>query len=168
MNIKTLLAILLIFNITITFAQNEKPKREEYILKLPVDGEQFYEQKVESTPYFVKENVLQIYPGEKLFIEVESTKNEITSMKVVKENINPGKTVEMEFTQETKDKKNKMMMLKIINPFNKDLEYKAMMFIVGHDNWINTDVFPVKAKLTGYETWTDVIITIVLSDWKFK
>ena len=60
------------------------------------------------------------------------------------------------------------MMLKIVNPFKKDLEYKAMMFIVGHNQWINTNVLPVKSKLTGYETWSDVIITLVLSEWKLK
>ncbi|NJK98670.1 MAG: hypothetical protein HC905_30475 [Bacteroidales bacterium] len=71
-------------------------------MKLPVDGEKYYEQKVESTPYFVKEKILQIYPGEKLFIEVETDKKEITSMKVVKKKLNPEKTIEIEFTQTVK------------------------------------------------------------------
>lgn len=168
MRIKTLLTITLSLILGLTYAQNEKTNREEFILKLPVDGEQFYEQKVENSPYFVKENVLQIYPGEKLFIEVELKKKEITSMKVVKENLNPENTIEIELTQNTKDRKSESMMLKVVNPFKKDLEYKAMMFIVGHNQWINTNVLPVKSKLTGYETWTDVIITIVLSDWELK
>jgi hypothetical protein len=137
-------------------------------LKLPVNGEQFYEQKVKSTPYFVKDRVLQIYPGEKLFIEVETDQKEITSMKVVKENLNPEKTIVIEFTQTVKDKKSEMMTLKVVNPFNKDLEYKAMMYLVGHDKWKSTNVLTVKSKLTGYEMWADVIITLVLSDWKFK
>ena len=167
---KTKIILTLILSLTYGFsnAQNEKTNREEFTLKLPVDGEQFYEQKVENSPYFVKENTLQIYPGEKLFIEVEVNKKEIISMKVVKENLNPNKTIEVELTQNTKDRKNESMMLKIVNPFKKDLEYKAMMFIVGHDKWINTNVLPVMSKLTGYETWTDVIITLVLSDWKLK
>jgi len=55
-----------------------------------------------------------------------------------------------------------------INPFNKDMVYKARMFIVGHDKWINTNVFPVKAKMAAYETWSDVIISLVLLDWSFK
>ena len=168
MKIKVFMTILLSLSFAFTYAQNEKEKRDEFTLKLPVDGEQYYEQKVESSPYFVKEKVLQIYPGEKLFIEVELAENEIISMKVVKENLNPEKTIEIKLTQTVKDRKNEMMMLKIVNPFKKDLEYKAMMFIVGHDKWINTNVLPVKAKLTGYESWTDVIITLVLTEWKFK
>ena len=85
-------------------------------------------------------------------------------MKVVKENLNPEKTIEIKLTQTVKDRKS----VKVATPFKKDLEYKAMMFIVGHDKWINTNVLSVKAKLTGYESWTDVIITLVLTEWKFK
>ena len=137
-------------------------------MELPVDGELFYEQKVESSPYFVKENVLQIYPGEKLFIEVEISKKKITSMKVVKDNLNSEFTIEVSLTQTVKDNKNKGMMLHIVNPFKKDLEYKAMMFIVGHDQWINTNVLPIKSGLSNYEMWPDVIITLILSDWELK
>ena len=168
MKVKTVLTILLSLTLGFSYAQNEVTNREEFTLKLPVDGEQFYEQKVEKSPYFVKENVLQLYSGEKLFIEVEIKKKEIISMKVVKENLNPEKTIEIELSQNVKDRKNVSMMLKIVNPFKKDLEYKAMMFIVGHNQWINTNVLSVKSKLTGYETWSDVIITLVLSEWKLK
>ena len=168
MRIKIILALILSLTFGFSYGQNEKINREEFTLKLPVDGEQFYEQEVESSPYFVKENVLQIYPGEKLFIEVELNKKEITSMKVVKENLKPEKTIEIGFTQNTKNRKNESMMLKVVNPFKRDLEYKAMMFIVGNNQWINTNVLPVKSQLTGYETWSDVIITLVLSEWKLK
>ena len=107
MKTKVILTILLNACFAFTFAQNEKEKRDPFTLKLPVDGEQYDEQKVESSPYFVKEKVLQIYPGENLFIEVEMDKNEITSMKVVKANLNPEKTIEIELTQKVKDRKMK-------------------------------------------------------------
>ncbi len=168
MRTRTFLTILLCTSFALAFGQNDKAYRDEFTLKLPVNGAQFYEQKVDKSPYFVKENVLQIYPGENLFIEVEKTKTEITSMKVVKENLNPQKTIIVEFTQTTKERKSESMTLKIVNPFDKDLEYKAMMFIVGHDKWIDTNVYPVRAKLTSFEMWSDVIITLVLTDWKFK
>ena len=168
MRTKVIMAMLLSLSFTFTYAQNEKPNREAFTLKLPVDGKQYYEQNVENSPYFVKEKVLQIYPSEKLFVEVEIEKEEIISMKVVKENLNPEKTIEIELTQTVEGKKSKFMMLKILNPFEKDLEYKAMMFIVGHNKWINTNVFPVKAKLSSFEIWNDVIITLVLTEWKLK
>lgn len=168
MKIRTMLAILLSINFSFSYAQNERENREEFKLELAINKKQYYEQKIESSPYFVRENVLQIYPGEKLFIEVEIDKKEVTAMKVVSENLNPEKTIEVEFTQKVKDKKNEMMLLKVVNPFKKSLDYKAMMFIVGHDDWISTKIPPVKAKLFGVATWPDVVITLVLLDWKLK
>ena len=165
---KIVLLLVCVLGINFIFAQNETPNREAFTLKIYVDGEQYYEQKVEDSPYFVKEKVLQIYPEEKLFVEVEVEKKEIISMKVVKENLNPEKTVEIELKQTIEGRESKFMTLEIMNPFEKDLEYKAMMFIVGQDKWINTNVLPIKAKLTGYEIWTDVIITLVLTEWELK
>lgn len=163
------MTIALCISLIFVYAQdNDKVNRDAFTLKLPVNRKQYYEQEIKSTPYFVKENILQIYPGEKLFIEIEVEKETIVSMKVVKENLNPDRTIEIEFTQELKGKKNDGMLLRIENPFKKDLEYKAMMYIVGHDKWINTNVLPVKAKITGFEMWVDVIITLVLTEWKLK
>lgn len=168
MRTRLLLTLMLCVSLAFTYAQNDRPNREEFTLKLPVDGEQYYAQEVASGPFFVKEKVLQIYPGESLFIEVEKEKKEIISMKAVKENLNPEQTIEIKLTQNVKDRKSESMMLKIVNPFKQDLEYKAMMFIVGQDKWINTNVLPVGAKLSGFETWSDVIITLVLTEWKLK
>ena len=168
MRIKTVCTILMSMIVGCLFAQNEKPDREAYTLKLPVDGIQFYEQKLNKTPYFVHETTLQLYPGEKLWIEVEKNGTEITSMKVVQKNLNPEKTISVEFTQTAKNRKNEYMTLTVDNPFNKALEYTAMMYIVGQDKWINTNVYPVRAKMAGIEMWSDVIITLVLRDWKFK
>ena len=89
-------------------------------------------------------------------------------MKVVQKNLNPEKTINVELTQTTKNRKNEYMTLTVDNPFNKALEYTAMMYIVGQDKWINTNVYPVRAKMAGIEMWSDVIITLVLRDWKFK
>jgi hypothetical protein len=149
-------------------AQNEKTNRNEFVLKLPIDGESLYQQKIESTPYFVKDKVLQLYPGEKLFIEVEHLKKQIIKMSVVKKPINPDVTIEVSLIQNVKDGKSESMMLKISNPFKWDLKYKAMMFIVGQDKWILTNVLPVKANLSSIEIWNDVIITLVLSDWELQ
>ena len=148
-------------------SQNDKPDRSPYTLNLSVDSIQFYQQDVKQTPYFVKENILQIYPGEKVFIEIEMDKKGIKSMKTVSCNLNPEKTITIELTQHTKEKKHNFMMLKIDRKFKGQLDYKALMYIVGHDKWIPTNVLPVKAN-GAYETWPDIIISLVLSDWKLE
>ena len=168
MKIKFLFLLLTSLFSTLTFAQNEKEYREEFTLKIPVDTVQFYQQEVPKSKYFVKEGVLQIFPGENIFIETETDGKNITSMKVVKENLIPTKTIEIKFYQITEGKKHEQMMLEVKNPFNKELDYDAMMYIVGHNNWIKTSIIPIKPKLMNFEMWNDVIITLVLNNWRIQ
>ena len=163
---KIIVTLFTLLSFHIGIAQNLNPQREAFTLKLPVDGVNYYEQEVNAGPYFVYKNILQIYPSEKINIEVELKNDTIFSMKTVKENLNPKNTIEIEFSQIVKDRKSEMMMLKVKNPFNQKLEYKAKMYIVGQNRWINTSIIPVQPNLIGYETWTDVIITLALDNWK--
>lgn len=166
MTFKNLVIVLLCLTANIGFAQNNREFREAFTLKLAVDTVRFYQQEVQKSKYFVKENVLQLYPGEHIFIEAETKDGVIQSMKVVKENKNPAKTIEIEFTQDTEDRKNKGMMLSVSNPFNQTLMYDAMMFIVGKNDWIKTSILPISPKLRNFEMWNDVIITLVLENWR--
>lgn len=157
------------FQSIISFAQNDIVTREPYKLQLAVDKENYYSMDVEKSPYFVKENILQIYPGEKLNVETElNDKNEFISMKVVKENVYPKKTITIEFEQKTLDNDDKQMFLVVKNPFDKQLKYEALMYIVGHDKWLETSIIPIQPNLVNYEMWRDVIITLVLKDWNLE
>lgn len=160
--------ILLLFISKNCFAQNEIEFREPFTLKLSVDTVSFYEQEVFRSKYFVKDNILQIYPNESVLIEVEVQKNEIKSMKIVSENKNPSKTIEINFTQKTDGRKHEYMILEVKNPFDKVLNYNAMMYIVGRNDWLKTSIIPIQPKLTNFELWNDVIITIVLSNWRLE
>lgn len=151
-----------------SYGQDDNAFRKPFKLTLAVDSLRFYEQEIEKSPYFVKDNILQIFPGEKIFVEVETKKNEIVSMKTVSENIHPKKTIEIEFRQKANGKISELMILRVNNPFKKKLSYEAMMYIVGHDKWIKTSILPVGPTISGVETWTDVIVTLVLSDWKLE
>ncbi|MFS4429350.1 hypothetical protein [Chryseobacterium sp. S90] len=166
MNIKT---IALFFGLIISkFCFSQQEFRENFTLKLPVDSVRYYQQEVKKSPYFVKENTLQIYPGEHLFIEADVKDGKLESMKVVKDNINPSKTIEIEFSQDTEDRKHKGMMLQVSNPFGKNLLYDAMMYTVGKKEWAKTSIIPIKPKLSNFELWNDVIITLVLNNWRLQ
>jgi hypothetical protein len=147
---------------------NDLPRRDSFALNLAVDEVNFYQDEVKSSSYILPDNTIQIYPGEKIFVEMELDGTKIKSMKTVKENLNPTKTVTITFTQQTDGKQHKGMMLKIENPFNYELDYKAAMYLLKYNKWAPTDVSPVRAKIASYETWTDIIITLGLSDWTFK
>ena len=166
---KPILLTLSIFLISIglTYAQNEKPNREPFILKLAVDSINYYQQDIRKSPYFVKDNILQIFPSEKINIEVEIDNDSIISMKTVEENMFPEKTITIEFIQKVNDRKNEGMALTVKNPFNKSMTYEAHMFIVGREELLPTSIIPIRPKLTNFEMWNDVIISLVLDNWKW-
>jgi hypothetical protein len=165
----SLLAILFFLQ-TFSFGQNnDLPNREAFNLTLMINDTNAYFSEIQSSPYILPDNSIQIYPGEKIFVEIELVKNEIKSMKTVKENLHPEKTLIISFSEQTHDNNiYSSVILKIVNPFNKQLEYKASIFLEEQRKWVSTSVLPVKAKLSAYETWSDLIVTISLSDLKFK
>ncbi len=149
------------------FSQNEKPNRDAFVLKLALDSTSYYQQEIQKTPYFVKDNILQIYPSEKINIEVEIENDSILSMKTVDKIEHPEKTVTIEFEQKVQGRNSEMMLLTVKNPFDKIMTYDAYMFVVGQDKLLKTSILPIKPKLTNFEMWNDVIITLALDNWKW-
>ena len=159
--------VLCAISVSLYAQDNVKSAREGFKLSLAVDGSAVYESDVKPSPYLNGPNVLQLYPGEKVFLEVEQVDGTIKSIKTVKENKNPTKTIEVSFAQNVEGQKHKGMMLQINNPFNMSLTYSAKMFLMNGSKWVNTDVLPVKANLSSFETWPDIIVTIALDGWRF-
>jgi hypothetical protein len=143
-------------------------KRRPYKLTVAVDKSTFYEEDISSTPYVMPDNTVQLYPNETVYIEVEQENGNIKSMKAVKDISNPAKTLTISFTQTTNKKVHEQMMLKVTNPFKQKLVYKATMYLMKQKKWVNTDVYPVEAELSGFETWPDIITSIGLGQWTFE
>ena len=93
-------SMLFLLTTTILYAQNSnsKEERENFKMKLPIDGISFYESYIKQSNYFPSSNVLQIYPGERIFVEVELDDTVMINIKVVKENIHPQQTFEISFS----------------------------------------------------------------------
>lgn len=146
---------------------NQRPARDSFTLVMPVDKESFYESHIPSVPFIVGPNILQLYPGDTVFIEVEQKNGAITALKSVKENKNRDKTLEISFIQIVSEEKHGSMVLMVKNPFKQDLIYEALIQTMKSGNWTPTSIVPVKAGLTGFEMWPDVIISVALAEWKF-
>ena len=166
---KKLILIFLTYGLSIIsiVGQTNYPdeSRNAYKLVLPINDSTSYSTDIKSSAYFNGPNVLQIYPGEKVLIEAEFTNGKAVSMKVVKDNKHPNKTIEVFFYQNVENKKHKGMMLSIKNPFNTTLKYEAKIFLMKENKWTSTNVYPVKTNLISYETWPDLIVTIALDEW---
>jgi hypothetical protein len=146
-------------------------ERSSFVLRLSVDEENYWEWTVPITPYIFNENYIQFYPGETIFIEAEVLEDRITKLSVVKEILDETKTIVVEFNQ-IKNKENErihdIMMLKIKNPFNKNMEYKANIWLLKYNQWTTTSTIPVMAGILSYESWPDIIGSIVLYDFVLK
>jgi hypothetical protein len=151
--------------------ENYIVERSSFDLTLNIDEENYWQGTIPQSPYIINENYVQLYPGETLFLEAEFYENKIVKLSVVKEILNENNTMVIEFSQIKKEENEQIhnfMMLKIKNPFNKDMEYKADIYLLKYNRWINTSIIPVRAGLLSYESWPDIIITIVLYDFILK
>ena len=142
-------------------------KRKSYHLTVAVDKKTTYEEDLNESPYVLPDLTAQIYPGESIFIEIEQLNGVIKNVKAVAENKFPEKTITISFTQSTKKKAHELMMLKIGNPFKYALKYNTKIYLMQHKKWVNTNVLPVPAGLSAFETWPDIITSIALADWSF-
>lgn len=165
---KYIISLIFVLQGLFLFAQNDKTHRESFILNLAYDSLSHYEQEVEASAYFVKDQLLQIYATEKIFIEVEFSKGEIRSMKTVKENVYPDKTIEIEFKQEVENESNHFMTLKTKNPFTGELRFDVYIYPVGGKNWEKTSMVPIQPKSMSYEIWYNAISTIAIENWQLK
>ena len=144
-----------------------KLERNSFKLSLIVDENSTYDIDVPTSSYFKVPNLLQIYPSEKILIEIEQVNGVIKGLKVVKNNTHPDKTIQIFFSQQEKNHKHENMLLQIKNPFKMDLSYSAKIYLLNQKKWVETSVLPIKANLMSFETWPDIIVTMTLSDWKF-
>jgi hypothetical protein len=159
---------LLVFSFCL-YGQDGAPlKRTPYKLKVAVDKKSFYEEDLKEAAFVLPDKTVQLYPGETIYIEVEQENGVIKNMTAVKEIKNPAITLTISFTQTAAKKVHEMMMLKISNPFSSSLIYKASIFLFKQKRWVNTNVYPVMAGLSAYETWPDIITSIGLSSWTFE
>lgn len=62
----------------------------------------------------------------------------------------------------------KGMMLKITNPFDKKLTYKALIGPTKSGKFVETSLIPVKPNLMSIETWPYVFSSIILYDFKLE
>jgi hypothetical protein len=140
-------------------------KRPAYKLTLAVDKATFYEQDIKSTPYILPENIIQLYPGETVYVEVDQENGIVKKILAVQAITDTSKTMTISFSQLTDGKNHKQTMLKVANPFALPLVYKAHIFVLSQKRWVTTDVYPVEPLMSGYETWPDLITSIALYDW---
>jgi hypothetical protein len=160
------LLIILFLGLTSSIFAQSSNVRQKHPLTLLVDETADYKMEVPVSPFIIGDSLVQVYPGEKLFIEVDLIKGKFKNLKIVRAIQNKEKTLVVEFSQISNGQLHKQMKLSFFNPFNKELNYSANIYLMQHSTWTQTSVIPVGAGKTSFEFWPDIISTITLSDFK--
>ncbi len=157
---------LLLISIVVLSQSNNLVSRKAFTLKLALEDSNIYKKVIKASPYILANNTILLYPSEKIFIEVELDKKGIKSMKTVKANLHPERTFTITFSQQVDGKMHVGMMLKVENPFNRKLNYKASVLLQQSKKWIPVNVLPIGINLSAFETWSVPIIAVSLSAWE--
>jgi hypothetical protein len=165
---KHLIILFLLAN-KLCFSQVTKSDmRPPFELKLFVNDTTFYSAPMQTTYYVTPNNMVQIFPGETLYIEAEILKDSLVNLKAVPAIVNKDRTMTITFEQVHTGKVHEQMILSVKNPFIKHLVYKAFMHLMVQKRWVETDVLPVFPNIAGKEMWGDVITTMTLTGFYLK
>ena len=156
-----------IFLSVLVLTAQELNSRKHEVRNILIDDGSVYELNVAQGPIIIRDTILQVYPGDKFYLEVDPIKNKLFSYKVVGEIKDKSKTITIEFKQITEGKKHKQMMLAISNPFERPLHYVSSIYLLEHNKWAKTKVMPVDAGKTAYEMWPDIITSISIGSFHF-
>lgn len=139
--------------------------RESYSIKLYLDKENIYKEKLDRSPYIFND-LAYICPGESFYIDVELSSGKITKLSYSKEKKADTKQIHLSFSQENQGEETPMMMLKVSNPFDQALSYEAGMLLHDRDGVFGTSIIPVMPNLVSFETWPYPIVQLIIANFQ--
>jgi hypothetical protein len=130
-------------------------------VKLRLDGGSVLELTFPKAPYYYK-GLLNILPGETLFLEAEIVGGEIKNLHPVASVKNKANTIIVKFEQLHDPKLDRHMLLTVTNPFSKTLRYQAEILRAQRDE--DTTVCPVRPGLQTFEHWPEPLARLLMKD----
>jgi hypothetical protein len=142
--------------------------RPDYKIQLAVDDNMVYESIIKGSKYIIIDSVIQIFPGEKLYVESEIANSKFKSFRTVPMIKDSSKTLIIEFLQEVQGKKHEQMILMVYNPLNMDLSYNAITEVMINKQGALTSNIPVLARSKSYKKWPDIVTSAILTSFRLK
>jgi hypothetical protein len=164
---KTFLSALFLSAVIVTFAADDSAKkpakdtvfREPFTLKLHIDKEHFYEEKIGKLP-FVHDGDVYLFKGDEFGLTLDIQTNSIRAVKYQPDLKKADVT--LKFTQEVRLDGSAMMMLHIHNNTKQTLGMDALMTVPDKNGITKTSILPVEPGLSGFEAWPHPIFQLVL------
>jgi hypothetical protein len=149
-------------------AQGKPLERPATKLRIVIGEGKAFEYDVPQSAYVRDGASVQILPGETIYVEMDFENGKAKNLKAVSAVVHPEKTVTLKFEQKLgglEQNGRDQMILTVVNPFDRQLIYRANMYLIVHKKWVETDVWPVPAKLMGMELWPDPLASLVLYEF---
>lgn len=169
--IKKILLLIVFFQLTVmTFCQSVQisNNRPDYKILLAVNNDVLYEATIKGSQYIIIDSVIQIFPGEKLFVEADIVRDNLTNFKMVPQITDSSKTLTIEFLQEVNGKEHKQMVLRVDNPFNQKLEYNAISSRITDKTPVMISDLTIPANAKSVQTWPDILTALILKSFKIE
>ena len=153
----------------ILMAQEKAPAdtpvfREPFTLKLKIDKSQYYEEHFDKIPY-VANNEVYLLAGDKFGINLTTAKDD--TLTATYQPDNKKADVWLVLTQEKMDKDRLMMLLTVKSNLDRRLFYDALMTVPEKKEIFKTNMLPVEAHLSNFESWPHPIVQLVLGNFRF-
>lgn len=139
--------------------------REAVTVKLQKNYKQEFVQPIAAGPFIVQGNILQLYPKERVYLEVEFDGENLKSITAVPSVQFPERTLDVEFCQVLEFGQSAPTLLYVKNPFGQMLSYHVMANYVNEGQWMGVDK-QNKPGQTLESRFSKVISSLVLKDWK--
>jgi hypothetical protein len=126
--------IILIANFVGFTQENATNLRNRDLRKILVNDSTVYELNIISGPIVIGDSIIQMYPNEKFYFEVDTLKNRLSNYKLVHDIKYKDKTLIVEFKQVIDKQTHKQMMLIVTNPYQKELYFKSSIYLLSKKN----------------------------------
>jgi hypothetical protein len=169
--IKKILLLIICFQMeAMTYCQSVQMSntRPDYKIQLAVKNDILYEATIKGSQYIIIDSVIQIFPGERLFVEADIVVDNLTNFKIVPRITDNNKTLTIEFLQEVNGKEHKQMVLSIYNPFKKELEYNAILSGMIDKTPVMTSDLTIPANSKSVQTWPEILTSLILKSLKLR
>ena len=138
---------------------------------LPFITSNLVAQKIESVTKeenkFVYSNSIKLFLGDSINVVTENIDFNLTGFSIADSIFDSTKTITISFVYE-KFGINNASLLKVSNPFTKQLSYQAKIRTKPSSKYSTTSIVPVFPKIYGIEMWPYKIESIILYDFKLQ
>jgi hypothetical protein len=115
---------------------------------------------------FIYSNSIKLFLGDSIYIHPGKSENTLTDF-TLRQKLDSAIIISIKFTYD-KFGMNNASLLKVTNPFSKQLIYKAKIRYKSSGRYSETSIMPIYPKIFGMEIWQNKIESIILYDFELK